>query len=214
MAELLGTWLDAIVGPGSEWFWAAAQFVVVVVSLLGIYRQLRAQTSANAFHQLATLHDRWDSDRLTRVRLELALHFRHARDDPGIPLMMAPLCDFFEDVAVLEEGGHLRRKDVWLDWNRTVEFWWSILGPAIQQRRQLYPGDYEAFEGLNALMRTLDRSGGQVNTFDPITTSRILDDLIASLTVALRLEHESRAGIVPGVAEVVQRQQARRRGRA
>jgi hypothetical protein len=50
--------------------------------------------------------------------------------------------------------------------------------------------------------------------FDPITTSRILDDLIASLTVVLRLEHESRAGIVPGVAEVVQRQQARRPGRA
>ena len=38
----------AIFGPGSEWFWSMAQFVVVVVTLVGIYRQLRAQGGERA----------------------------------------------------------------------------------------------------------------------------------------------------------------------
>jgi hypothetical protein len=30
-------------GPGSEWFWSMLQFVVVAITVYGIYRQLRAQ---------------------------------------------------------------------------------------------------------------------------------------------------------------------------
>ena len=33
----------AIFGPGSEWFWSMLQFVVVAITVYGIYRQLRAQ---------------------------------------------------------------------------------------------------------------------------------------------------------------------------
>jgi hypothetical protein len=36
-----------VIGPGSEWFWAMPQFVAVVVTLVAIYRQLKAQGSAN-----------------------------------------------------------------------------------------------------------------------------------------------------------------------
>ena len=191
----------SIVGPGSEWFWAAAQFVVVVVSLAGIYRQLRAQASANAFHQMATLHDRWDSDRLVRVRLALALHLLHGADDDGVPPTMVPMADFFDDIAMLQEAGHLTRKEVWLDWNRTVEFWWTVLTPAIRQMRLLHPGEYETFERLNALMRKLDRVAGQANEFDPVTISRMLESFIAHLTAILRLDQESKAGVIPTAPE-------------
>ena len=201
MLDSLGKLLDAILGPGSEWFWAAAQFVVVVISLAGIYHQLRAQGSANTFHQMATLHERWDSERLMRARLALALHFRHVKDD-DVPPMTFAIADFFEDIAMLQDGGHLSRKDVWLDWNRTVEIWWTILAPAVQQRRLLYtPSDFEGFERLNALMRKLDRTAGQVNEFDPVTISRILDDLIVYVTASLRLDQEARAGIIPTAPE-------------
>ena len=94
----------AIFGPGSEWFWAMAQFVVVVITLAGIYRQLRAQSSANAFHQMATLNDRWNSDHLVRARLALVLHFRYEEAGAGIPSLMRPMCDFFEDIAFLTGG--------------------------------------------------------------------------------------------------------------
>ena len=42
----------SLFGPGSEWFWSMLQFVVVAVTLLGIYSQLRLGRSANAFAQL------------------------------------------------------------------------------------------------------------------------------------------------------------------
>lgn len=198
MLDRLGSLLDGITGPGSEWFWAAAQFVVVVISLGGIYRQLRAQGTANAFHQMATLHERWDSERLIRARLALASHYRSGDEGTRPPLV--PICDFFEDIALLEERRHLSRKDVWEDWSRTIEFWWSVLAPAVHERRSLYPGDFEGFEGLNRLLLELDRKAGRVNEFDPATISRILDDLVEGLSASLRLELESRTGVMPDPA--------------
>lgn len=189
--------MDSIVGPGSEWFWAAAQFVVVVISLAGIYSQLRAQASSNAFHQLATLHDRWDSEGLTRARLALALDIRFPMQGDHDRPSITPVADFFADIALLLEGGHLKRKDVWLDWNRTVEFWWALLSPEIVRRRTLYPGDYDEFERLASSMREMDRRAGRVNEFGPETTGRMLDDLISGLSARLRLEQEAKAGSIP-----------------
>ena len=197
MVEALGQALDAIVGPGSEWFWAAAQFVVVVVSLVGIYSQLRAQASANAFHQRATLHERWYSGRLVRARLTIALDKRHPGPDSQVPKMLPFVADFFDDIASLEEEGHLKRSYVWHDWNRTAEFWWTLLYPAIQQRRVLYPGDYEGFERLARLMRDLDRKAGRVNSFDEQTVADILDDLIATLPAWLVMDRDLEAGVIP-----------------
>ena len=37
----------AFFGPGSEWLWSMLQFVVVAVTLVGIYYQLRSSQSAN-----------------------------------------------------------------------------------------------------------------------------------------------------------------------
>ena len=38
-------WSGALIGPGSEWFWSMLQFVIVAGTLIGLYRQLRLQSS-------------------------------------------------------------------------------------------------------------------------------------------------------------------------
>jgi hypothetical protein len=43
VVSLINTNGLVLIGPGSEWFWSALQFVVVVVSLVGIYNQLQGQ---------------------------------------------------------------------------------------------------------------------------------------------------------------------------
>ena len=58
----------ALIGPGSEWFWSMLQSVIVTVSLVGIYYQLRSARSANAFSQLGGLVDEWNGERLIRKR--------------------------------------------------------------------------------------------------------------------------------------------------
>jgi len=50
-------------GPGSEWFWSMAQFVVVAVTLVGIYSQLRIARSADASAQRAEMEKKWESPR-------------------------------------------------------------------------------------------------------------------------------------------------------
>ena len=42
----------ALIGPGSEWFWSMLQFVIVAITLMTIYRQLRLQASAGAIEQM------------------------------------------------------------------------------------------------------------------------------------------------------------------
>ncbi len=54
----------AVFGPGSEWFWSMAQFLVVTITLIAIYRQLSAQRSANALQLIVSLNDQWDGDRM------------------------------------------------------------------------------------------------------------------------------------------------------
>jgi hypothetical protein len=47
-----------LIGPGSEWFWTAVSGLVLGVTFLAIWRQLRVQASANTFAQLqAFVHD-------------------------------------------------------------------------------------------------------------------------------------------------------------
>ena len=46
-------------GTGSEWFWSMLQFVVVAITLVGIYVQLRQARAANAFAQSTALMLEW-----------------------------------------------------------------------------------------------------------------------------------------------------------
>jgi len=57
-------------GPGSEWFWSMAQFVVVAVTLIGIYYQFRLQRAANAFEQLKRIGEQWESEQMLVQRVE------------------------------------------------------------------------------------------------------------------------------------------------
>jgi hypothetical protein len=42
----------AFIGPGSEWFWTAVSGLILAVTFIAIYRQLRAQASTRAFELL------------------------------------------------------------------------------------------------------------------------------------------------------------------
>lgn len=75
-----------LIGPGSEWFWAMAQFAVVAVTLLGIYFQFRLQRAANAFDQISRIHADWSSEQFTRIRLSGA---RAVKAGNPVPLAAA-----------------------------------------------------------------------------------------------------------------------------
>ena len=45
-----------LIGTGSEWFWTMVSGLVVAVTFIVIYRQLKAQGAANAFQRIETVH--------------------------------------------------------------------------------------------------------------------------------------------------------------
>ena len=124
-----------IIGPGSEWFWAAAQFIVVVVSLYGIYRQLRSQGAANAVQRIETLEGEWNSTRLSHARLAVALHLKYETDDMAGFFKARPVLDFFVNLGNLYEWGYLSIEEVEATWGDAVPIWAALTRRLVDAER-------------------------------------------------------------------------------
>src|SRR6476646_11829595 len=97
-----------LIGPGSEWFWSMLQFVVVAVTLVGIYYQLRSSQSANAFTQLGALVEEWNGERLVRKRRAVYLALRDGAAPADVPEAPAEaIANYWEKVGSLVRGGHI-----------------------------------------------------------------------------------------------------------
>ena len=74
---------------------------------VAIYRQLRAQRSANALKLIETFNEQWDGDRMLRIRLQVALRLRHGATFDSLYPFLTPICTFFEDLAELQRSGSI-----------------------------------------------------------------------------------------------------------
>ena len=198
----LVNWSGAIIGPGSEWFWAFAQFIVVVVSLFGIYRQLRSQGAANAVQRIETLEGQWNSPRMTYQRLDLAVHLKtHPADLEGY-FKARPILDFFTNLENLWKQGYVTLGEINDNFGTNLLAWVAVTKSVVGQRRTMTDGgqlpyDFEAIvEEIRALER---RQGDAMLATGPEALPELLDYAIASATIALRQEAAWQSGILPAV---------------
>jgi hypothetical protein len=202
---------SAIFGTGSEWFWSMAQFVVVVVTLGGIYRQLRTQGAANALQRIDSLQGQWSSERLTYIRLALCLHLRYEGSGSTTYATALPLADFIENLYDLHEQGYISLREIAYSWGRSIQIYWAFLAPTIEQQR-LEDGDpniYLGFERLNTLLRQRDvKSGTRPLNLDPSTFPNVLDEVIRRNTEKLRLEQGWKSGVIPTAPATVPQERA------
>jgi hypothetical protein len=189
---------SAIFGPGSEWFWSMAQFVLVAVTLIGIYYQLRIARNANAFEQLRAIVQDWGSERLLRCRVELLRALRDGTDPANLPRGVGVvMLDYWETVALLVRNQHVSRHLVWDDFGNVCMTWWVILKPYIAAVRR-DEGDAkigEHFEWLAGVMVDLDRSLATPPVYDWAFVVSTLDVRLATATDTLRLVRSLRAPI-------------------
>jgi hypothetical protein len=199
VVKLINTDGLLIFGQGSEWFWSMAQFVVVVVTLFGIYRQLVIARSANAFAQANEISKEWTSERTTRHALEVYLALRDGVSPENVPYGAATIVgDFWENVGALVRAGHLNRSIVYDVLGNGPRWWWAALSP-LARRGRVEAGDpaiYEHFEWLADVMAEMDRKAGLSVPYDEAYLASTLDRKIEMARDRIRLAEELRAVIV------------------
>jgi hypothetical protein len=171
-----------------------AQFLLLAVTALAIYRQLRAQGSANALSAQTALLTEWDSPAMVRLRLASLMHI--ASGQPEQPAGFRIVGNFFARMASLVTHGHLLSTDSWELWSGQTQVWWALAAPWLSAIRTPNPGIWGEFEELAASMAALDRKNGVPN-FIPSDLSARVEREGKMLIERLRLEQEAKEGVVP-----------------
>jgi len=181
-----------LIGPGSEWFWSMAQLVVVAITLVGIYYQLRLQRAANAFEQLNRIAAEWGSEPLLRAKLRIA---RAAEAGVAMPPGATTLiANYWETVASLVRSGHVDARVVFGSVGGGPPLWWAVLADAAQTLRAKNhdPGVFANFEWLAGKFAAFAASEGASSSYDRGTVVSIIVDAIPDLADRLRMAEESR----------------------
>ena len=140
-----------LVGPDSEWFWTAFSGIVVAISLVAVFRQLRLQVGQKMRDDAAAMEARYYSERFLRYRLQVALA---RRDGVGVEDMPDGACraivSFWDEVGAFVRAKHIDRKMTAQMMGTAAVTGWHQLQPWIELQRSAFlggapdqPSDYE-----------------------------------------------------------------------
>lgn len=193
--QLINTEGMSFIGPGSEWFWTALSGLILAVTFIAIWRQLRLQSNAAAIEQAAAFRREWTSEPFQRARLATLLAVQSGEvkyNDHAFAL----LANWFETVGFLVRAGHLDGR-VLFETFGDATLWWHFLGPTVRSGRVEAedPILYEHFEYLVGVMAKISRAHG-IAPLDEALSMRLLPDYITTNREAVALAEELRAVIV------------------
>jgi hypothetical protein len=175
--ELVNTTGMAFIGPGSEWFWGAISGLILAVTFIAIYRQLRVQRDAAAIQQLTDLEHEWSSERMARAKLTLlvALETGAGRDELS-NRAVSEIGFFWQRVGYLVRTGHVDRGLVYVHLGDQLLFWATWLRPA-----------WPDFAWLAADAAAFDAKRGVPTRADPASLAREIPALIAHFQEAIEM---------------------------
>jgi hypothetical protein len=190
-----------LIGPGSEWFWSAAQFIIITISLAAIYLQLRAQGASNFLQRVETLQGEWESPAMSHARLTLPLQLRHAGPRDQGWVKAKPIADYFANIWSLYDRREIKVDEIGANWGRQMEIYSVLLQPLIYARREMegVPNLYDWLERSPEILRKWEISRG----IPPLDVSKesqraFLDHTIRLLTERLRQRRDLQSGVIPG----------------
>jgi hypothetical protein len=161
-------WQNAIFGPG--WVWSLLSLVLVVGSLLGLYRQLQLQHDVAATEQLGGLLSEWSSERMCRAKLTILLAIQEGVEPERLPTRAVSHVGFFwQRIGYLVRTGHMDRQLVHRHLGPQVQVW----------RAWLRPDDWEDFVWLADASAAMDVKEKVAPWLDPAS---LADHVSASIT--------------------------------
>ena len=183
-----------LIGPGSEWLWTALQFFALSITGLAIFRQLRAQTSANSLAMGTRLAD---SFRIELRRFKLAALIDVSGNIRTMTPAIETVGDWFDGTAGGIEHGYIPARMAWQEWGEAAQTYWAVFRPALEERRKTEPGRWKDWDRWLEDLVDRDRKAGTVRDLSPSYLARWIPETIAYHIVSLRLEDEGKRGVVP-----------------
>lgn len=194
--KLINTEGLALIGPGSEWFWTAVSGLILGITFVAIYRQLRLHRAATTFQQAAELVHEWDGERMLRARVAVLEAMSTTTDPATWPEhAAAAIGDYWERVGNLVQEGHVDHDQVN---GNTCRMWWARLSPFASLGRDRF-GDPEIFihfERLADVYAREDAKAGITVAYDQPYLDRLLSGSLASARGALGAAEDLRSVIV------------------
>jgi hypothetical protein len=184
------------VGPGSEWFWTALSGIVLAITFVAIYRQLRHQRSQSAFEQLNLIEMEWASERTTRHVLEVLSELVATGHATEVPTASARyIADFYERFGSLARAGFIAVHVLWSAWGPDCQLYWATLRPFVMRLRsdERTRTLYQNFEWLNDRLTEADRRAGNAITLDAALLRTEWDRIIDESRAVLQVEEAMRA---------------------
>ena len=198
--RLINTEGLALIGPGSEWFWTAVSGIILAVTFIAIYRQLRIARSATAFEQVDRLRHEWDSERMNRYVLDVCTALKAGVDPADIPEGAAAyLSDFWDSIGQLVQTGHIDRALMHRAYGDACRWWWAAL-EANNLRFRRETGNENAgsdFEWLSVEMTRLDTKAGRRQDYNLAFVMRTLDRRIERAEDEVRIGEALRGQVEP-----------------
>lgn len=196
---------SAFFGTGSEWFWTMLQFVVVAGTLIGLYRQLRLQSSQEAIAQLGAFDREWRDELYNQVRLEILVALRSGIDPSHLPEGLAvSIGAFWEKIGGLVRVGHLDPELLWNGSGGDCAVWWTTLAPVTRRLRAEVEGPtyLENFEWLAGIMDERNRVAGLLPT-DEAWLARNIERRIRMFQDLIRVQRSLRTVVVSSPENVI-----------
>lgn len=142
-----------IVGKDSEWFWTMTQAMIVLVSLVAIYRQIQLQRSSNALQLLVELRQEWYSKKMVRYRKGVCDQYPV---DIGKEMTNAEteVANFFENLGLFHKKRTIPTDLIWELYSVHIENIWPMLKERINRLRTT-EGDPTILSNFQDLLKAM-----------------------------------------------------------
>jgi hypothetical protein len=183
----------ALIGPGSEWFWTALSGIVLAVTFLAIYRQLRLQRSVAAIGQLNEIIHEWSSERLARAKFTILVALDAGTAPSDLPNRAVSEVGFFwQRVGYLVRHGHVDRQLVYRNLGNQVQDWWVLLFPGEVAAESDETTGWHDFAWMASVAAALDTKHGVEPEIDRVGLKDELPAMIAHFREAIEIEEALR----------------------
>lgn len=181
------------VGTGSEWFWAALQFVAITLTLIFIYRQLRIQSFSHVVSVLSRLDGQWNSKLMLVARVRTCQKWREAylalpknpqilKDaNNGLDGNALAIADFFEDLAVYASKRFIPRDMIWHAYSWDLEYYWTLFRDGITEMHSTL-NDVTPYSKLPKLIEAMKRENIKRNA---PTSAKTQDEILTFLNMEI-----------------------------